>query len=463
MIKVFKEVASLDKKCYEHYHLSEDLLMEHAAMGLKNALPTESKKILIIAGNGNNGADGIALARMIEPCHDSEVYLPFGAKSEMAILQVKRAKSVGVRFVESIGEGYDIIVDCLFGSGLNRALDEESKKIIHTANALQAFKLSCDIPSGIDISGSVFSVAFEADKTVTMGARKEALYSDEAKDFVGEIVCAKLGVETAYYEDESHTGFVLQKSDMKLPHRIKKNTHKGHFGHLCVIAGKKQGAAVMAANAALAFGAGLVTVVENEPYVIPPELMSSSSRPSSCTAVCIGMGLGNNYDDEYLSHFLLHHDKPMLIDADLFYEPIMIEVLKKKNIVLTPHPKEFTALLKQTGIADISTDVLQKNRFFYIREFCKKYPHVVLLLKGANTLIMLGDQLYIQPYGTNLLSKGGSGDVLGGLIASLLAQGYTPCDAALTGSLAHAFSAQNFTKNSYALTPHDLIDGVKCL
>jgi hydroxyethylthiazole kinase-like uncharacterized protein yjeF len=462
MINVFKEVTSLDKKCYEMYHMSEDLLMEHAALGLKAALPKERQKILIVSGAGNNGADGIALARLIATYHDSYLYLPHDVKSPMAMLQLKRAKAVGVKIIDSIEERYDVVVDALFGSGLSREIDEETQALIKRLNNIDAYKLSCDIPSGINLDGRLLGEAFIAHKTVTMGALKEGLFSDEAKEYVGEIVVADLGVSRRDYENDSDT-YLLEPTDMQLPHRIKKNTHKGHFGHLSVIAGQKQGAAVLAAKAALAFGAGLVTVVENEPYVIPPELMSSSTHPENTTAFCIGMGLGNSYDDEYLSHFLLYHDKPILIDADLFYAPIMIEILKKKNLILTPHPKEFRALLKLLGMADISVAQLQQNRFFYLREFSKRYPDVVVVLKGANTLIAQQQQLYIHPYGTNLLSKGGSGDVLSGLIAALLAQGYAPLEAAISGALAHAFSAKNFTKNSYALTPDDLIEGVKCL
>lgn len=458
MIRVFKEVATLDKKCYEQYHMSEDLLMEHAALGLKNHLPRKRKKILIVAGSGNNGADGIVLARLIQGHHDSVLYLPNDVKSPMAILQLKRAKALGVKIIEKLDTHYDVVVDALFGSGLNRELDKKNQHLLMILNEMDAYKLSCDIPSGLNLEGE----AFIADKTVTMGAHKEALYTDKAKDFVGEIVCVDLGVGASYYEEESDT-YLLEKSDMKLPHRLLQNTHKGHFGHLSVIAGEKQGAGVLAAKAALAFGAGLVTVVENEPYVIPPELMSSSSHPESTTAICIGMGLGNAYDDEYLAQFLMHHDKPMLVDADLLYAPIMIEVLKRKELVLTPHPKEFVALLKLTDIADITVEELQKRRFFYAREFSQKYPAVVLLLKGANTLIAHKNKVYIQTFGSSVLSKGGSGDVLGGLIASLLAQGYRPLQAAITGSLAHAFSSKNFEKNSYALTPDDLIEGVKCL
>lgn len=463
MKKVFYEVTTLDQYCYDTYHLSEDLLMEHAALGLKSAIPKEAKSILIVSGPGNNGADGIALARMLQGAMDVALFLPMGVKSDIALKQLARTEAVGVTTVDRIDKAYDVIVDAIFGSGLSKPLDGQTSILIDKLNSMQGVKIACDLSTGIHLDGKIPGAVFTADITVTMGALKEALYSDNAKDHVGKIQCVDLGVSTSLYEKETNT-FLLQKKDMRLPHRLKQNSHKGHFGHLSVVAGKKQGAAVLAAEAAYAFGAGLVTVVENEPYSVPPELMSSTTLPHSNNAVCIGMGLGNQFDNSCLKNFLLDHHDPIVIDADLFYNEILIDVLNtQKNLVLTPHPKEFVSLLKMTGIADVSVEEVQQNRFGYIRKFSEKYPDAVLLLKGANTLISQNSTVYIQRFGTNVLSKGGSGDVLGGLIGALLAQGYAPLDAAITGSLAHAFSARNFKHNSYALTPLDIIEGVKCL
>ncbi len=463
MKRLFSEVSTLDRKCYDSYGLSEDLLMEHAAMGLRRAIPSDARSILIASGPGNNGADGIALARICEGDFERVLlYLPYGARSPMAQLQLERAKKVGVTVIEDLDEA-DVIVDALFGSGLSRPLDDRAQSIVTALNDLQGYKLACDIPTGIDDKGNIQNVAFRADQTVTMGARKIALYNDIAKDYVGTITCVDLGVSSIRYENDSDY-FLLEKSDLKLPLRHQSNCHKGNFGHLNVVAGKKAGAGIIAAEAAYAFGAGLVTVVENEPYTVPYELMSSTTLTENVTAICIGMGLGNQFDNAYLSRFLLDHKLPVLIDADLFYHPILKEVLAKKhNLVLTPHPKEFAALLKTTALADISSAEVQADRFGYARLFSEHYPDLVLVLKGANTLIAHQRKIYVQPFGSNVLSKGGSGDVLGGLIASLLAQGYPLLDAAISGSIAHALSAAHFDKNNYALRPSDLIEGVKCL
>jgi hydroxyethylthiazole kinase-like uncharacterized protein yjeF len=129
-------------------------------------------------------------------------------------------------------------------------------------------------------------------------------------------------------------------------------------------------------------------------------------------------------------------------------------------VVITPHAKEFVSLLKITKIADITVEELQKNRFKYAQEFSKAYPHATLILKGANVIIAKSDEFYINPHGTPSLAKGGSGDVLSGLVGSLLAQGYDSLDAAINASLAHAKSALNYCGADFSLTPDDLIEQI---
>jgi hydroxyethylthiazole kinase-like uncharacterized protein yjeF len=452
MQKLFDEVNSLDKRCYEKFLLSEDLLMEHAASNMALYIsqnhPT-SKSILIVCGSGNNGADGIALARLLHTKFDVKLYLASTPKSSMAQLQLQRAKTLDIKIVNELFNA-DIIVDCLFGTGLNKPLDEKSINLLNTLNSYNSFKIACDIPSGI---------AFEADITITMGALKTSLFSDMAKDYVGEIIVADLGVQREIYEIESNK-FLLEKSDMNLPFRNKKNSHKGNYGHLNVVAGCKKGAGIIAANAAFNFGAGLVSVVCHENLDLPYHLMQTHFISENCTAIAIGMGLGKYETDEIKK--ILNKKVSKIIDADLFYDKLICEVLVQ-DVVLTPHPKEFVSLLKLCDIADIRVEELQNNRFLYVEKFCKKYPNVVLLLKGANVIISSNDKLYVNSFGRAVLSKGGSGDVLSGLIGSLLAQGYKSLDATITASLAHAIASKNYSKNNYSLTPLDLIEEIKKL
>ena len=464
MQKLFDEVNSLDKRCYEKFFLSEDLLMEHAASNMALYISekySSFESILIVCGSGNNGADGIALARLLHTKFDVNLYLSTTPKSSMAQLQLQRAKTLDIKIVNELFEA-DIIVDCLFGTGLNKPLDEKSINLLNTLNSYNSFstfKLACDIPSGINNLGQIQNVAFEADVTITMGALKTSHFSDVAKDYVGKILVANLGVQREIYEIDSNK-FLLDESDMKLPIRNKKNAHKGTYGHLNVVAGCKKGAGIIAANAAFGFGAGLVSVVCHENLDLPYHIMQTHFISENCTAIAIGMGLGKYETDEIRK--ILNKKVPKIIDADLFYDKLICEVLEQE-VVLTPHPKEFVSLLKLCEIVDITVEELQNNRFLYAQIFSKKYPKVVLLLKGANVIISKNEKLYVNRFGSAVLSKGGSGDVLSGLIGSLLAQGYEILDAAITASLAHAISSKNYSKNNYSLTPLDLIEEIKKL
>ena len=454
MKPVFKEVYSLDKKCYEQYKLTEDILMEHAANKMADVIKEKVKKgsvINIISGPGNNGADGITLGRILLGDYRVNLYLPLGAKSEMAKIQLERFKAVGGEIKDTY-QKCDCLVDAIFGSGLKRDLKDELVCMIKKMNNINALKIACDIPTGIDDNGNLRPIAFRADITVTMGAEKLALYGDEAKDYVGEIIRADLGVSFSKYRGQTDF-YVLEKEDLILPIRKKENTHKRSYGHLGVLAGEKKGAAVLAAKAAFNFGCGLVSVVSHENFNLPYEIMFSEKIENKFDALAFGMGMGSYFDDEIKN--ILALNIPMVIDADMFYKDEIKEFLNKEKIVLTPHPKEFSSLLKILGFGNYSTAEVQKNRFKLAKEFSKKYPKVVLLLKGANKIIAFNNKLYIDPLGSVALAKGGSGDVLAGMIGGLLAQGYHPFKATLMASVAHSI-AGNYSPN-YALTPEKLI------
>ena len=350
----------------------------------------------------------------------------------------------------------DCIIDGIFGSGLNKALSSEICEILSLANSAKSLKIAVDIPSGIDKLGRILGGAFCADLTIAMGALKLALFSDGAKDYVGQIKVANLGISRSNFEERSEY-FLLQKSDLKLPLRRKQNTNKGDFGHTYVVSGQMSGAAQMAALAAHAIGSGLVSVVSEGPLNLSPILMQKSSFEHARVVVC-GCGLGERKID-----LAALRGKSCVIDADLCYESEILSLLNaNSNLILTPHPKEFCSLLKIAGIADLSVSELQERRFELARAWSEKFSGV-LVLKGANTLIAQAGIIYVCDKGSAALAKGGSGDVLAGLIGGLLAQNYSPLQASICGVLAHALAARAFAKNSYALNPLDLIEEVKWL
>lgn len=463
MQKVFENCYALDKKCYEQYGLSPDILMEHAAAGMANYIRKHfplGTSVLIAAGKGNNGADGIALARQLHGEYRVKLYMPFELHSAMAKVQFERAMFLGVKVADTIYHA-DVVVDALFGAGLNRNIGENTEHILHQLNALKAYKIACDIPTGVGERGMLMPIAFHADVTLTMGAYKEALFLDACKDVVGEILRLDLGVSSILYEGQSQT-YLLEKSDLKLPSRILQTTHKGSFGHAAVFCGEKEGAGIIAGMAAATFGAGLTTLVVQGKITPPPYLMHSTVVPDNASALAIGMGLGCHFESEFLQKHVVKSHLPIVLDADSLYHKELLSVLDQKDreIVITPHPKEFVLLWKILTGEQLTVTEVQNKRFETVRKFNAKYPHITLLLKGANTLVIQEEILYINPLGCSKLSKGGSGDVLSGLIVSLLAQGYTAIDAAVQASLALATAASRYKGSSYAMVSTDLVKEV---
>ncbi len=460
MQKLFDEVGSLDRRCYEKFALSEDILMEHAAQGMADFIMkhyTKKCKIVVICGSGNNGADGIALARLLHGEYDVAIFYVKEPKSEMAKLQQKRAQQVGVKTTIYLND-CDVLVDAVFGTGFNGKLDYEQKAVMQAVNDLNAYKIACDIPSGMRSDGKCDENTFVADVSLTMGALKKSLYSDMAKEYVGKITVLDLGVSRAVYEGET-SWKLLDFKDMKLPHRTQKDCHKGSYGHLALACGEKSGASILSASAALRFGTGLVTLIGFKEIAVPYSIMCASALPENATALALGMGLGNEFSEVELGK-ILDNNLPLIADADIFYMPMLEAILQRKDVIITPHPKEFVTLLQQLRLAEITVATLQADRFHYVELFCKAYPNVVLLLKGANVIIAKYENYYVNPHGSAVLAKGGSGDVLSGLIGALLAQEYSPLEATISASLAHTQLAKNYTDSDFSLTPEDLIAGI---
>ncbi|WQS07999.1 NAD(P)H-hydrate dehydratase [Helicobacter pylori] len=462
MLSVYEKVNALDKRALEEFNLSEDILMENAAMALERAVLENASlgaKVIILCGSGDNGGDGYALARRLVGRFKTLVFEMKPAKSPMCQLQQERAKKVGVAIKawEEKNEDLecDVLIDCVVGSNFKGELEPFLN--FESLSQKARFKIACDIPSGIDSKGRVDKRAFKADLTISMGAIKSCLLSDRAKDYIGELKVGHLGVFNQIYEIPTDT-FLLEKSDLKLPLRDKKNAHKGDYGHAHILLGKHSGAGLLSALSALSFGSGVVSVqaLECEITNKPLELVFCENFPNLLSAFALGMGL-EGFPKDFNKWLEL---APCVLDAGVFYHKEVLQALEKE-VVLTPHPKEFLSLLKLVGI-NISMLELLDNKLEIARDFSQKYPKVVLLLKGANTLIAHQGRVFINILGSVALAKAGSGDVLAGLILGLLSQHYTPLDAAINASLAHAIASLEF-KNNYALVPLDLIEKIKRL
>ncbi|MEY4505118.1 MAG: hypothetical protein RL154_1415, partial [Pseudomonadota bacterium] len=292
MKPLFYSTSKLDEAARYNFDIGEELQMEHAALGIKKYISHNIKsgaQILIVCGCGNNGADGYALARLLCGNYSVKVLPHEEPKSKLAILQAKRAKALNIEFCKMPGSA-DVVVDAIFGSGLARTLSAKTIGLLQKLNALCALKIACDVSTGIFANGNTDTIAFKADVTITMGAAKLSLYSDNAKNFVGNVITAELGVPfTNFCNGFAPDGFLLETKDMKLPFRNNPNSNKGDFGFVCTIAGNKSGAAILAALAANRFGAGLSGIYGATQ--IPEQIITLDNIPKNATLIA-GCGLG---------------------------------------------------------------------------------------------------------------------------------------------------------------------------
>ncbi|MBC6718933.1 NAD(P)H-hydrate dehydratase [Treponema sp. Marseille-Q4130] len=528
MQKVFIDVKDLEKRMHEAFGITEDVMIENAASALeaevrkalydRNIVRTSEKRpahrteqssiscaalhaarsrasqpylvsassldVLIVCGSGNNGADGYALARRILGDIPAAVYASFDAKTENCKRERDAALATGVKLVSRSSflkrlASCALVVDCLYGTGFHGTLMPDVSALIDKINKAPCFRIACDIPSGIDKRGAVSTeykhtaLAFNADVTVAMGALKAAYFGDVAKDFCGIIKKYGIGVSGCVFEaGRAADLYLLEAGDMSLPVRTKKSVHKGHFGHAVIAAGEKAGAAIIAGEAALGFGAGLATLVETEKgaasrFKLPSDLMIAKSFPQNTTAILLGSGFGRDRTDAFQSvcaHIEEHKGAGIVLDADSFYYGDIVNLLdalakRRTRVVLTPHPKEFQSLLKLCSLGDYTIAEIADDRIEIVKKFSARFPHTVLVLKGANTVIASERGVFVSVEGNQSLAKAGSGDVLAGLVCALLAERYGAEDAAVTAVLAHGIASQRFAR-SYNLTPPKLIDAV---
>lgn len=416
--------------------------------------------VKIFCGKGNNGGDGLAIARQLcERGIFSKVYiLEFGAKGTddfQANLRRLHNMDLDIHFIQSadffpVIDKDDLVIDALFGSGLNRPLEQLSAELVGHINKANAYTISIDVPSGMFTDkSSKGNTIIHADTTLTFQCLKLCFLVAENATFFGEVRVMNI---------ELHPGFLKHvQSDLQLVSKkfiqglVKQRpvfAHKGNFGHALLIAGEqgKTGAAILAAKACLRTGAGLVTVhipvdCFNAIHSAVPEAMCTPRNEDglnhkNITVIAAGPGIGMGDDAVQLVNDIIHkYDKPVLLDADA------ISIISnnkewlahlKPDSVLTPHPKEFERLF---GAFDD-----EFARLYAALDFTKKYP-IVVVLKGHHTLIACNGKGWLNTTGNSGLAKGGSGDTLTGMVASLMAQGYSSEHAAIIGVYLHGLAA----------------------
>jgi ADP-dependent NAD(P)H-hydrate dehydratase / NAD(P)H-hydrate epimerase len=488
-ILLTSQVKEADAYTIANEPVSSIDLMERAAKQCSSWLTikfTKENNFKIFAGPGNNGGDGLAIARhLLENGYQVQVFcLNSGSKvtpdfrinlEHLQSLKNEILYISGIKDVPIISKD-DIVIDALFGSGLTRPLIDFPAELIEYIHKSEATVVSIDIPSGLfGEENSLKSEAIiKADYTLTFEFPFLSFFFPENAGFVGEFVVLPIGLHKDYIDKADSSYHFIEKNDIKSGfHTRKKFSHKGDYGHALLISGSlgKMGAAVLASKACLRTGVGLHTThIPKAGNMIlqtacPEAMLSLDPHDEMCTklpdlnqykAIGIGPGLGQNPATAALIKKLLEKTKvPLVIDADginLIAANKEILAALPSNIVFTPHPKEFERLV---GTAE---NHFKRNKLQL--EFSKKYDAIVVL-KGAYTAISCPDGFcYFNPSGNPGMATGGSGDVLTGIILSLLAQGYSPKDAAIIGVYLHGLAGDIAANqlSQEALIAGDIID-----
>ena len=461
------EMRELDRRTIEEFGTSDEILMERAARGLVERLLNliqahriKHPSILLIAGKGNNGGDAEVAHRMLlEKNISSNLW-----------------KVEEVDWATASGDEFNIIVDGLLGTGTSGAPRGKFAEAITFINRAKGLKVAIDIPSGLNAdSGEPQGETVIADLTVTMGLPKTGLIRAESIEHTGSIETVKIGIPAEYinategYADAE----LITQSDVTLPER-KRDSHKGTYGHVLLIGGAPgmTGAIAMAARAALRSGAGLVSVLTPE-EVVP--IVSQAAGPEAMVkpfktfdeielngfdSILIGPGLGRSEESQTAVEKLIDAcNVPLVLDADALSVSPETIAAAKCPVVLTPHPGEFATLF------DTTTEQVQSDRWAAARDAAERTGNIVVL-KGARTIVAApGEKLAINSTGNPGMAKGGSGDVLAGLLAGLLAQGIEPLQATKTAVWLHgkAGDLAAAEKTESAMTAADLIDAFRAL
>jgi NAD(P)H-hydrate epimerase len=487
------QVKEVDGYTIEKEPIHSIQLMERAS-GQISAWVAEhirpNRRIHLFIGPGNNGGDGLAIARQLaDQGYMAEVWLvkissKLSPDAQVNLERLHRQNLVPIHQIEDESGLPDIkkdelIVDGLFGSGLNRPLEGFPAKVVRHLNRMPALRIAIDIPSGLfgeDNSSNTYDTIFRADYTLTFQFPSLSFFFPENQDVVGEWHVLDIGLMQEKMDElDSPYYMITRKQVGKYLCPRKRFAHKGHFGHVLMITGGygKMGAAVLSSKAALRAGSGLVTThVPRLGYEIMqtalPEAMISLdisdiifSQPPDLGAfatVGTGPGLGTKENTQNALLTLIERARgPIVLDADalniLGMHPDWLEKLPEGSI-LTPHPREFERLTRPVSG--------HYERIGLQQEFAQRYQ-VYLVLKGGNTSVACPDgRVYFNAAGNPGMATGGSGDVLTGMITSLLGQGYEPKQAAIAGVYLHALAGDMAAKRQgqEALIASDIIESI---
>lgn len=480
------EAKKIDYISSDVYMVPPEILMERAAYDIAGVIiedNAEDAEILAVCGRGNNGGDAICAVRILfEKGYNARVYLScdYDELSELSALQYDIAKASGVIFTDILdADKYDIIIDGLFGVGLNRPVSGICHTIIKQINASKALVYAVDVPSGINAtSGNVMGIAVNAYATVTFGLMKTGLMLPPGNEYSGIIHISASAFPKKAIEDCHIRKFYFEKEDLKLLPERYSDSNKGTYGRVLVIAGSygMSGAAALSAKACYRSGCGLVRILTCEAnrvilqQNVPEAIISCYGDDVNAheddiidmldwaDSVVIGPGIGKGQSaKELLDIVISHAASPVVFDADA------LNIMAKRgddpralleNAVITPHLKEMS------GLCGIEINGILKDMPGFADKYAK--DGLVLVLKNSRTVVSDGERLYVNASGNDGMATAGSGDVLTGVIAAFLAQGLERFMAAALGVYVHGLAGDcaAIKCGRYAMMASDIIDSL---
>ncbi|MBQ1312326.1 MAG: NAD(P)H-hydrate dehydratase [Blautia sp.] len=470
------------------HHIPALVLMERASLCFVDTLLAECPKagsFLVVCGSGNNGGDGLCIARLLHLKGFAVRPVMIGNPDSMTAEtrnQYDTAVSYGLKVETELGEdctGFDVVIDAIFGVGLSRNVEGRYAEIIGRMNSLPGFKAAVDIPSGIDgDTGKVLGTAFLADLTVTFAYKKPGLLLYPGRNAAGKLVVADIGI---YCSEEASPWHSMGKEDLALLPERERNGNKATFGKVLIVAGSRGmcGAAYLSAKAALSMGCGMVMIATPEENRVPlqtmlPEAIVECGGDAQtleksynwCDVLVLGPGLGtSDYGTRTAEWFLKRNTqerKPMVLDADglnlLAAHPEWKTYLGS-HILITPHPGEMARLVQRPAAA-VTEDPCGTAAGW------AKENGALCVLKGGCSVVTDGNAFYLNESGNDGMATAGSGDVLSGILGGLFAcKGISLESSALgvyihglCGDLAAAEYGKRFMKAGHLI---DMLAGVE--
>ena len=483
-----KNCSNIDKQTIDEYNMPGIILMENAAEQIFRNIRTLGNRYIIFCGNGNNGDDGLAIGRkLIFDNKDVLFILLKPRKNPTEEFQVNfnilKSLKVNMMIIDDIDkldeiqhliEDFPIVIDSIFGIGLDRKLNDFYFKIIDIINNSNKKIIAVDVPSGLDAdSGRPLGSAVKAHITYTVEVIKKGFIEYSALEYLGDLKVIQIGIPENVKQANNENIYALSRESYRNK-LIKRKIygHKGNYGRAVLVAGSIGclGAARLATESCIRSGAGLTTLITSSEgrkllsgSLVEGMLATFEDNEkvkyllSKADAVAFGPGIKEDEESmKLLEEIIIDSPSSIIIDAggiNLLSKNKKCLCAVKDKVILTPHPGEMARLIGK----DIS--YVEKNRIECSRAFAKQYKCIVLL-KGYNTVITDGKNVFINKTGNSKMASGGMGDTLTGIITALVAQGYSNMDATLLGAYIHGLAAEYSARDRYSIIARDLIESI---